>query len=211
MLKYAARIAARAGVSAATVLDPHAPVAATILERAREHDLLVIGAPKTSWLARLIAGGVAKVALRQFTTPMLLVRPSISRPLREGQIVVASDGWAGSKALVRLAGEIAAREHAHVTLVHALGAESDARTHEISAQGRALEQALPGRVSLRIEPGRAAEAISSTARAVDASLVLVGSRRLRGVRTLGSVSRSVLVDSPCSVLVLPPPAETAGP
>jgi nucleotide-binding universal stress UspA family protein len=46
--------------------------------------------------------------------------------------------------------------------------------------------------------------IVETAAREDASLVVIGSRRLEGVRALGSVSERVVHDAPCSVLVMRP-------
>lgn len=204
ILDYARRVAEKSGVAATTVIDPQGPPVPAILRRARAHDLLVIGAPKTSWLARLIAGDVAAATLRELTVPLLLVRPATGRSLRGGEILLASDGRAESSALVRLAGELAATQDAHLTLVHALVSESQAHPREIRAQAQELERSLPGRVTLRVTPGRAPEAILDAAHEVNASVVLLGSRRLRGPHALGSVSRRVMHDSPCSVLVLPP-------
>ena len=46
--------------------------------------------------------------------------------------------------------------------------------------------------------------IVETAAREDASLVVIGSRRVGGVRALGSVSERVVHEAPCSVLVVRP-------
>ena len=46
--------------------------------------------------------------------------------------------------------------------------------------------------------------ILDAAEHTDAALVVMGSRRLSGVHAFGSVSRRVVHDAPCSVLVIPP-------
>jgi nucleotide-binding universal stress UspA family protein len=57
-----------------------------------------------------------------------------------------------------------------------------------------------------IKSGRAAAVIVSAAAAARASLVVMGSRRLDGLRAMGSVSRRVAHQARCSVLLVPPEA-----
>src|SRR6266566_3846568 len=61
-----------------------------------------------------------------------------------------------------------------------------------------------GTSELVVEPGRAADVIKSAAAAADASLLVMGSRRLDGLRAMGSVSRRVVHQARCSVLLVPP-------
>jgi nucleotide-binding universal stress UspA family protein len=56
---------------------------------------------------------------------------------------------------------------------------------------------------VRVEPGRPRDVILSAVGSTDAALLVVGNRRRGGVGTLGSVSRQIVRDAPCSVLVLP--------
>jgi nucleotide-binding universal stress UspA family protein len=103
-----------------------------------------------------------------------------------------------------------------VTLVHALGRESPIKRGRVREQERALqeqEQTLArsrasGTSELRVEPGRAAKVLVSAANAADASLVIMGSRRLDGLRAMGSVSRRVAHQARCSVLLVPPETPT---
>ncbi|HMD56789.1 MAG TPA: universal stress protein [Solirubrobacteraceae bacterium] len=204
VLSRAKAMAADAGVEASTAIDPEGPPVDVILDRAREHDLLVIGAPATSWLGGLVLGGVAAAALSQFTTPLLVVRRAFSGRLQGRSILAASDGQSSSDRVVELAGELGRSYGAGVTIVHALGSESASRPRRIQAQARELQAASTPAVDVYVEPGRAAEVILHAAASTKAALVVLGSRRLRGLRTLGSVSRRVLHEAPCSVLVLPP-------
>ena len=55
-----------------------------------------------------------------------------------------------------------------------------------------------------LEPGRAADVIKSAAAAAGASVVVMGSRGLDGLRAMGSVSRRVVHQARCSVLLVPP-------
>jgi nucleotide-binding universal stress UspA family protein len=204
ILNAAKRVADHAGVESTIIVDSDHPAAQVILKRACEHDLLVIGAPVGSWLGGLIIGGVTTAALSQFTTPMLVVRRSFNGPLQGRRILVASDGQDGSEEIVKLAGDLATSHHAPVTLLHVLGAKSAVRPHRIEAQAHTLELTLPDMSEVCIESGKASEAILQAAQRTDAAIVVLGSRRLRGLRALGSVSRRVVHDAPCSVLLLPP-------
>jgi len=154
ILSTAKQIPEKAGVPSTTVVDPGGPPVDVILERARNYDLLVMGAPAISWLGSMIIGGVATVALRQFTTPMLVVRRSSAGSLPGGQILVASDGEEGSDHLVELAGRLGQSHDARVTLVNALGAESKMNPRVIQAQALELKHALPTAASPTSNPAR---------------------------------------------------------
>jgi len=204
VLTRAKHIADEAGVRATTIVDPGHPPVEVILVRAAAHDLLALGAPAGSWLGGMLIGGVAAAALGQFDTPMLVARRSFTGSLRGGRILVASDGQEGSDRVVETAGRLGLGLGAQVTILNAVAAESDVRPHQIQAQGRALERMLPGRSEVRVEPGRAADVIMEAAHSSDVAIAVLGSRRLGGVRALGSVSRRVAHDADCSVLLLPP-------
>lgn len=204
LLSSAKRIAEDAGVPSTTVVDPGSPPIEVILERASHHDLLAIGAPATSLLGGMLIGSVAAAALGQFTTPLLVVRGSSTGSLRGRRILIASDGSDDSDRIVELAGRLGLSVDAHVTLLHAVGRESQVSHRSIEAQTRTLKTVLPDASDAFIEPGNAREVIVSAAESARAAMIVMGSRRLRGLRALGSVSRHVAHDAPCSVLLLPP-------
>lgn len=209
VLAQAKRIADDAGVPATTVVDPGSPPVKVILERAADHDLLVLGAPATSWLAGMLIGGVTASALSRFTTPLLVVRRPFAGSLRDRLILIASDGEKDSDHIVELTGRLGQSEGARVSLVNALGAESKMNPHGIQAQQRALKRALPDTGEPYIEPGKARDVILNAAQDSKAAMIVMGSRRLGGVRAFGSVSRRIVHDAPCSVLVVPPSASPA--
>jgi nucleotide-binding universal stress UspA family protein len=204
VLSNAKRIANDAGVPSSTVVDPGGPPVEVIIERAFGHDLLAMGAPATSWLAGMLIGGVATTALSKFTTPVLFARRSSTGSLRGRQILVASDGEEGSDQIVDLAGRLGQSQGAQVTLVNALGDESKMNPRAIQAQARALQLALANAGEPRIEPGKARDVILDAAKHTEAALVVLGSRRLHGLHAFGTVSRRVVHDAQCSVLVIPP-------
>jgi nucleotide-binding universal stress UspA family protein len=204
LLSRAKRIADAAGVPSTTVADPGSPPVKVILERASDYDLLAIGAPATSWLGGMLISRVAAAALSQFTTPMIFVRSSFTGSLQGRTILVASDGQEGSDRIVELAGRLGLDQHAGVTLVHAIGRESRVRPRRIQAQASSLALTLPDAAEACVEPGKAWEVILGGAKRTRAAIVVIGSRRLGGLRALGSVSRRVVHGAPCSVLLLPP-------
>ena len=204
LLRRAKRIADDVGVTSSQEVDHEGPPVKIILEHARNHDLLVIGAPATSWLGGMLIGGVASAALSQFTTPMLVVRRTFAGTLKDRQVLVASDGKEGSDELVELAGRLGLSLGARVALVNALGAESKMKPRAIQAQARTLERILPGNSEAIVEPGKPLEVILDAAKGKKAAILVIGSRRLGGPRALGSVSRRVAHDAPCSVLLVPP-------
>jgi nucleotide-binding universal stress UspA family protein len=117
---------------------------------------------------------------------------------------VASDALDRSDQLVEFGIDLAQARHASLVLMHAARAESGFRPTRISAQIKRVSQDLGESSIVRVEPGRAHAAILKTAEQEGASLVLLSSRRKRGLRALGSVSERVVHDAPCSVLVVRP-------
>lgn len=197
------RLQAR-GIEVRTELVRDRELLDAILERARSHDLLVLGAPPMSRIGGLMIGGVAVEAMGRFTAPMLLARRSYEGSPAGRPILIASDGQEGSQRVVELAGQLAAAQGAHLTLVHAVGQESKVSHRRIEAQQRELEKRLPDGVSVRVEPGRAADVILRAEREIAPWLIVMGSRRLHGLSSLGSVSRHVVHESSASVLLVAP-------
>lgn len=211
VLEHAARIAEQAHVPCTSTIDPGSPPPQVILQQAVQHDLLALGAPTGSVLGTMLIDGVTHSALSSSPVPLLA-----ARELPEGadrfaaRIVVASDGLDGSDELVALVGRLAREHAAGVTLLHAVGVESRARPHRISEQARSLDATLQGTSDVRVEAGDAPSAILQAAQDTAASLIVMGSRGLTGLKAIGSVSRHVLHEAHCSVLLMPPERLRAG-
>jgi nucleotide-binding universal stress UspA family protein len=212
ILARAEGIAREIGVPYASEVDPRSPPARVILDWSAGYDLLALGAPASSWPAMWLSVGVGNSAIEGFTTPLLVARPlAVDRRFGD-RIVIASDGLEASQPLVDLAVRIARAHGSNVTLVHALGRESPIKRGRPREQERTLEEQertlkrtlASGTTEVVVEAGRAADVIKSVAAAADASLVIMGSRRLDGLRAMGSVSRRVVHQAPCSVLLFPP-------
>jgi nucleotide-binding universal stress UspA family protein len=186
-----------------------------ILDWSVGYDLLALGAPANTWLRGLFVASVGDTALGSLVTPLLVARPAPAGQRFPDRILVASDCLEGSDGLVELAAEFARTYGASVILLHVTGHEPHVRRDGVEEKARRLQDqshSLQRRVGdaseVRSEPGRAHDVIVETAKSLGASLVLVGSRRLDGLRAVGSVSRRVAHEAHCSVLLVPP--ETLG-
>jgi len=204
ILHRAAQTAEESGVPFTAEVDPETPPSQVVLDWAAERDLLALGAPSTGWLGGMFRKGVAVAAEGSFTTPLLVSRSvSTGRPF-PGRMLVASDGLAGSDALVDFAASLARDHGAKVVLLHAIGLESKARRRRVEEQASRLQVAVDGACELRMEAGSARAMIVEAAGDVKASLIVMSSRRLTGLRVIGSVSRRVVHEGHCSVLLVPP-------
>jgi len=114
---------------------------------------------------------------------------------------VATDGSDGSAAATRLAGAIARRHESGVMQLHVGGTSS---RHAMAMEAEELMRATGTEPVPLTETGPAHERIAAAARSQHASLVVIGSRGLRGIRALGSVSERVVHEAPCSVLIARP-------
>lgn len=207
VLDRAADIAYTTGVASTRVVDSGEPAVDVILQRAAGHELLAIGAPVTSWLGGMFVGKVASKALGGFTTPLLAARALPLEHRFAERVIVASDGLGESDRVVDLAGRIARSRGAELILLHAVGIESNARPHRVENQVRRLQDTLGRPIQTRIEAAEPRELIlASAALNGAASLLVMGSRRLEGLRALGSVSRRIVHEARCSVLLVPPVA-----
>lgn len=204
ILDRAAHLAERAGVECTKEIDPAGPPADVILQRAEGHELLAIGAPGTSWFGGRVVDGVGG-ALLGLGPPLLLARSTPGGEERFAQrITVASDGLEGSDELVELAIRLARGRHASLAIVHAEGSEDRAHPLRVGEQGARIQDELPGSPDARIDIGSPVDAVVEGAAATDSSLIMIGSRRAKGLAAIGSVSRRVLHDAHCSVLLVPP-------
>jgi len=202
-LDYARRLAEERGVRA-EVLVEQGSVAKVLLERAEEHGLLALGAPAMSRHAHLLIGGVATQAAHLLPATLLVARRPPAKAAFGERIIVANDALESSDALLSFAIRLARLRKATLVMLHAASAEYRFHPTRIARQSESLGQALGERSRTYVVPGRVKKVIVETAAREDASLVVIGSRRVGGVRALGSVSERVVHEAPCSVLVMRP-------
>ncbi len=203
-LGKAASIARKLGADPTTTVDEGLDAADLLLERARAHDLLVLGRPAFPRAGGILLGSVSSTAVHLAEMPVLLARPAPGALPFPKRIVLASDGSLESRRLVELTVRIAEAHDSRVTLLHVGGPESSPQPISVAEQATELFEWLKVEPIVRSEPGRAHERIVDVARREQASLVVLGSRGLTGVHALASVSERVAHHADCSVLVVRP-------
>jgi nucleotide-binding universal stress UspA family protein len=200
-LARAAEAGRAAGVGTSTVLRRAGTVRDALLEQASHYDLLVLGTHGAKRRAGVLLGDVAATALHRSPVPVLLARPAPPGTAFPAHVLLATDGSTATDRAADAAAEIALRRGATLTLLHAGFGTPKIRRDLLEQQARIATRigAEPAILEL---PGAAQQVIAETARELPASLIVVGSRMLSGVRSLGSVSERVAQLATCSVLVM---------
>ncbi|QJR14805.1 universal stress protein [Usitatibacter palustris] len=197
------------------------PLRPAIFSAARDHDLLVLGAHGAHRARAALIGSTAERMLLRSERPMLVVKGKPAGPYQR-VVVPCEDAEPARRAL-----EIALRvaPGARVTLVHAFEVEfegmlrrsavSSERIAQLRSDGaqraqawlESLTQGLEAAeaVGIIVERGPASSVVLDLARRVDADLIVMGKqgRSVAGEIFLGSVTRHVLAESRCDVLVVP--------
>ena len=196
-------------------------VTESILERAAASDLLVIGAHGTNPLKDMLLGTTAERVAGRCATRVLVVRVSPERAY--SKVLVAVDLLPGSEDAPAVTLELA--PGATLTAVHAFDVPFEgmlARSgvaqpvideHRVRAHHQALEKIAelsravagdPHRFLALAERGHPAATIVNRSRTTGADLVVIRKRARSRVESalLGSVTRHVLADAECDVLVL---------
>jgi nucleotide-binding universal stress UspA family protein len=156
--------------------------------REREATLAVVGTHGHSRLSEIIIGGVAGELLHNAPCSVLVARPPVAEALFPHSIVAGADGSPESAAAVAAAQYLANRFAAPLTVVTALaGKDVDPAAAELAAPVEVLDK----------HPVRALVEASA-----NADILVVGSRVLHGLRSLGSVSERVAHQAHGSVLVV---------
>ena len=202
-LSMAVEIAEKAGLHAEKVLDPGGPPAKRLLLQAADRTLLAVGAPMMRRRrAGLWIGGVTLEAVHYLPTSLLVAR---EMPLAAGeQVLLALDGSDDAPALGGIAAEAARRLGRGLLVVHAVGVEDRSQRHYFDGQLEHLRQELGADPEVAIEAERPIDAILRLAHERQTSLIIMGSRRIKGLRALGSVSERVAHRANCSVMVIRP-------
>jgi nucleotide-binding universal stress UspA family protein len=192
----AARLAAR-------VADPTGSVEPVVLPAQGEPDdwflaglrrrgatLVVVDSPGHSRSLGILLGLAQTLMLHEGTCSVLVARDGVAAPEQWPRSIVAGvDGSPESAGALEAARELAARTGASVRAVAAV-------------RGANVDLDAAHRLAPELEE-HADEAVGLLTRLSDeADLVVVGSRGLKGVRALGSVSERIAHEARCSVLVV---------
>ena len=180
-------------VDTAVVEGPPGPMLLTEIGR-REATLVAVGSHDHRRLSGILLGSVATQLLHDAPCSVLMARTPNDARFPE-TVMVAADGSAESAKAIRVAAEIARRLGAGLEAVVATGGGSPV---DVGAVRHVLDTLGGPNVPLRQEPQAPVEALTG----LGPDLLVVGSRGLQGLRSLGSVSERVAHEAECSVLVV---------
>jgi nucleotide-binding universal stress UspA family protein len=180
--------------SRATIRLVNAPPPAALLEAIVKAaaTLLAIGTHGRGRVSELVFGGVGADLLHEAPCSVLVAKSPIATALFPRAIVVGVDGSSESELALAVGEQVARRFGASLEIVTALG-----------GQGVDLERARRRAPLVEALEERPVDALVGASSRAD--LVVVGSRGLHGLRSLGSVSERVAHEAACSVLVVRPP------
>jgi nucleotide-binding universal stress UspA family protein len=179
-----------AGGTAVTTIAVGPPAAILMSEAERFHaDMIVVGSHSTGRAVGVVLGSVATRLIHDAACSVLLARPTAADPYPRS-IVVGVDASEWSRLALATAEGMAARLGVPLRAVH-VGVEP------------AMPEEILAAVDDEVEHIHTRSAAAGLAACVtSADVLVVGSRGLRGLRALGSVSEAVAHRAPCSVLVV---------
>jgi nucleotide-binding universal stress UspA family protein len=162
-------------------------------------DLISVGSHGGRRLTGLAVGSVASAMAHHAPCSVLIARPAVDNRF-PGLIVHASDGSADSLDAAQAAGAISAR---HGSKVLSVSFDDDLdRGRAVAEEAAALIEDAGGLAVAECRKGSPHQGIVEFAASAQASLVVMGSRGLTGLKALGSVSERVAHRAPCSVLIV---------
>jgi nucleotide-binding universal stress UspA family protein len=190
----AAIIGSRAGCSARVVRGK--PV--DVLRRERDElqaTLVALGGRRSSRFLGIMLGDTGTELVHDAACSVLLAYPADNRPWRPRKIVVGFDSSPYAAAALRSAEELAGALGGTVEVVAATGGKAIERDAAWTDRVETWDPAHP--VAALVERSRTAD------------LVVVGSRGVHGIRTIGSVSERVAHQGHCTVLVVHEPPKSS--
>jgi nucleotide-binding universal stress UspA family protein len=173
--------------------------APVLLAASRHADLIVIGSRATGPLLGLVVSSAGVELSAHAHCPVVVVRPA-EDSLAGSRVVIGYDGSRPADAAVEFGLDYAQRHGLPARIVAVLGDEDD-DDHDLLAGIR--QHPLAADTELIEVTGHPSELLLEWSS--DAQLVVVGSRGLGGFTglLLGSVSQTMLHQSPCPVAVIP--------
>jgi nucleotide-binding universal stress UspA family protein len=187
-----ALLPAHVTVQSGIVTGPPAPLS-VVEPKVRNATVVAIGSHGHRRMSGILLGSVATTLLHSAPCSVLLCRPARSDGFPRS-IVVGLDGSAQSRLAAGYAAAIAARTGAKVRGLVAMGG---AAVDYSEVRSMVIDN---GSFLLTDDERDPVDAFAG----VEADLLVLGSRGLRGVRALGSVSERAAHRAGCSVLVIRP-------
>jgi nucleotide-binding universal stress UspA family protein len=191
-------------------------------------DLIVMGARGLRGIASFVVGSVTSAVTIESTKPVLVVKPQQWERFRHLKVLFATDGSTSADAAGKCLMSLPFRDDTEMTVMNVVWSPfqdipesfameiddriknevAGARAAEFAAADRVIEQAravLSTRYAITGDLkkfGVPSTEILNVAESLNADIIAVGCRGLRGVKgMLGSVSRHVLNHARCSVLL----------
>jgi nucleotide-binding universal stress UspA family protein len=180
-------------VDTVVVEGPPGPMMLTELGR-HGATLVAVGSHDHRRISGILLGSVATQLLHEAPCAVLMARGSPEERF-PARVAVGADGSEESARAIHAGIEIAHRRGSALEAVVATGGGS---TPDAAAVRSAVDAAAGPQTPLRMESEAPVEALSR----LDTDLLVVGSRGLQGLRSLGSVSERVAHEARCSVLVV---------
>lgn len=151
--------------------------------------VIAVGTHGSTRLGGILRGSVASSMLHNARCSVLIARPPPDPRSFPARIIVGVDGSSPAARALLVAEAVASEHESALQVVTAKGADVDV-------------EALPDNVAWHADEHDAVAALLDAS--TDGDLVIVGSRGLRGLRALGSVSERVAHAAAASVLVVRP-------
>ena len=160
-----------------------------LISAAREEDatLVAVGTHGLGRMAGILLGSVATAMLHEAPCSVLLARAGFADWFPRS-VVVGHDGSREARTAAQVGQKLAARCGSHVSVLAATGGKILDLDGLRDVQGLEFDERKP--VDALVEASKASD------------LVIVGSRGLHGLESLGSVSERVAHQASCSVLVV---------
>ncbi len=191
-------------------------------------DLVVMGARGLKGIRQLIVGSVTRTVAISSHKPVLVIKPSQFKTSGKIRLLFATDGSDHASAAGSLLVSLPFQRDSEITVVNVvrsvvsdiperLSLEMDEKIKEDVARARLLEYGASEKILAPAvaylkekfpnvhgltRTGDPSEEVLSLAEELQADILVVGCRGIRGVKgMLGSVSRNILMHSRCSILI----------
>ncbi len=163
-----------------------------------EADLVAVGSHGTSRPAGIVFGSVATGIVHHAPCSVLVARKPASDSA-SNVVLHADDGSPDARDAASVVSSIALRTGASVVTLHVGGGWEATERFGAGTSELIAESGVD--TTVRRESGSAPRQIVTIADELDASLIVIGSRGMTGIKALGSVSERVAHHASCSVLI----------